>query len=101
VTQAACRLQQVISRYRRDIALLRGEMDTIDLRDDDIAVLIWAPQDDIRGFINDRRLRVKLLEATVDLLQEPPGAAGLGRPLPCWLQTPCGARPRHLRRRRG
>jgi hypothetical protein len=70
MTRTVHRLRDVIDRYRRDIAVVCGEVAVGDLHDDDVAALIWAPRDSVREFVNDRRLRVKILEATVSLLQE-------------------------------
>jgi hypothetical protein len=107
-TETARRLQRVIDRYRRDIALLRGDVNPVDLRHDDAAAFIWAPPDDVGGFINDRRLRVKILEATVHLLQESRGNAGPPSQIPACAQGtrrrhPCSddpaRRPRRRRRR--
>jgi hypothetical protein len=71
MTTTTKHLRDAIERYRRDIAVLCGAVDAGDLNADDVAVLLWTPRHGVREFVNDRRLRVKILEATVDLLREP------------------------------
>lgn len=66
-----------IERYQRDLALMRGEVDPIEGDLDDRATLErFAAADDKEGLMSDRKLRIKTLQATVEILRE--DAAELG-----------------------
>lgn len=68
---AIARLDRVIARYERDLALLTGKLVPIRGDVDDLIILeYFAASDDPQGLISDRRLRIKTLEATIGLLQE-------------------------------
>ncbi len=70
-SDAIVRLDRVIARYERDLALLTGKLVPIHGDVDDLIILeYFTASDDPGGLINDRRLRIKTLEATIDLLRE-------------------------------
>jgi hypothetical protein len=65
------RVERTIDRYRRDVGLLTGQIVPISVDLDDLALLDFvglsvAPE----KLINDRKLRIKTLEATLDMLRE-------------------------------
>ena len=70
-TAAMARVERSIDRYRRDVGLLTGRIVPISVDLDDLALLDFAgfsvaPEE----IINDRKLRIKTLEATLDMLRE-------------------------------
>ncbi|MDQ7829846.1 MAG: ATP-binding protein [Armatimonadota bacterium] len=70
-------LRRTIGRYRRDLELMRGQAapDPDDL--DDLAILErFARSQDPEGLVADRMLRVKTLEATLQILEEDLPAPG-------------------------
>ncbi len=70
-SRAIAHLDRVIARYERDLALLTGKLVPIRGDIDDLIILeYFAANNDPQGLINDRRLRIKTLQATIDLLQE-------------------------------
>ncbi|MGQ0548830.1 MAG: hypothetical protein ACT4PY_04070 [Armatimonadota bacterium] len=64
-------IEQALERYKRDLGLMTGRL-TPSLTDiDDGAImdrLAWS--EDQHGLISDRRLRIKTLEAMLELLRE-------------------------------
>lgn len=64
-------IEQALERYRRDLDLMTGSVAPSDTNIDDLAILDrFAWSDDQDELINDRRLRIKTLEAMLDLLRE-------------------------------
>lgn len=64
-------VRRAIDRYRRDLALMLGELDPIEGDLDDLAILErYAGAADKDTLISDRKLRIKTLEATLDILRE-------------------------------
>lgn len=64
-------IRQTIERYRRDLALMVGEIEPTDGDLDDLAILEqYEAAHDKESFITDRKLRIKTLEATLDILRE-------------------------------
>ncbi|MGH2372671.1 MAG: hypothetical protein ACRDIC_04220 [bacterium] len=64
-------LEESLERYRRDLKLMTGRAAPSPTNIDDLAILDrFALSDDQPGLISDRRLRIKTLEAMLDLLRE-------------------------------
>jgi len=64
-------IRQTIDRYRRDLDLMLGEVEPTDGDLDDLAILEqYAAAHDKEGVISDRKLRIKTLEATLEILRE-------------------------------
>ena len=64
-------IEESLERYRRDLKLMTGRVAPSPTNIDDLAILDrFALSDDRYGLISDRRLRIKTLEAMLDLLQE-------------------------------
>ncbi|MGH2425643.1 MAG: ATP-binding protein [bacterium] len=64
-------IRQTIDRYRRDLGLMLGEIDPTEGDLDDIAILEqYHAADDKEAEISDRKLRIKTLEATLEILRE-------------------------------
>lgn len=64
-------IRQTIDRYRRDLALMIGEIEPTDGDLDDLAILEqYEGAHDREGVISDRKLRIKTLEATLEILRE-------------------------------
>lgn len=64
-------IRQTIDRYRRDLGLMLGEIDPAEGDLDDIAILEqYHAADDKDAEISDRKLRIKTLEATLEILRE-------------------------------
>ncbi|MGH2405323.1 MAG: hypothetical protein ACRDGN_12820 [bacterium] len=64
-------IEQALERYRRDLDLMTGSVAPSDTNVDDLAILDrFAWSDDQHELINDRRLRIKTLEAMLALLRE-------------------------------
>jgi serine/threonine-protein kinase RsbW len=64
-------IRQTIDRYRRDLALMVREIEPIDGDLDDLAILEqYEGADDKESFITDRKLRIKTLEATLEILRD-------------------------------
>lgn len=65
--------ERALARYKRDLALMLGTLAPAHPDVDDLATLeCFASSDDPQGMINDRKLRIKTLEATIALLREIP-----------------------------
>lgn len=63
-------IEQSLERYRRDLGLMTGRLEPSPTNLDDHAILDrYSWSDDQPGLINDRRLRIKTLEAMLDLLR--------------------------------
>lgn len=64
-------IRRTIDRYQRDLALMRGEAEPIDDDLDDLAILErFEAAEDRETLINDRKLRIKTLQATLEILRE-------------------------------
>jgi hypothetical protein len=64
-------IQESLDRYRRDLRLMTGRTTPNPTNIDDLAILDrFALSDDQSGLISDRRLRIKTLEAMLELLRE-------------------------------
>lgn len=64
-------IRRTIDRYQRDLALMLGEVEPIEGDLDDRAILErHAEADDKEGLISDRKLRIKTLQATLEILRE-------------------------------
>lgn len=64
-------IRRTIDRYQRDLALMLGELEPLEGDLDDRAILErYAEAEDKEGFISDRKLRVKTLQATLEILRE-------------------------------
>lgn len=64
-------VRRTIERYQRDLALMLGQVDPIDGDLDDLAILErFAASEDKESLISDRKLRIKTLEATLEILRE-------------------------------
>lgn len=67
-------IRRTIDRYQRDLALMRGEVEPLEGDLDDRAILErYAGADDKEGLISDRKLRIKTLQATLEILKEDGG----------------------------
>ncbi len=74
--RAMAHVERAIGRYTRDLALLTGRLVPIHVDLDDLALLDFVRSSaDPRAVINDRMLRIKTLEATLELLREFDAAA--------------------------
>lgn len=68
-------IRRTIDRYQRDLALMLGEIDPQDGDLDDLAILErFQATEDKDSLISDRKLRIKTLEATLEILREDVGA---------------------------
>ncbi len=64
-------IRRTIDRYQRDLALMRGETEPHSDDIDDLAILErFEASNDREMLINDRKLRIKTLQATLDILRE-------------------------------
>jgi hypothetical protein len=67
------RVRQAIARYRRDLALLGGRLLPMSVNIDDLLFLEFISlTKNPKDVVNDRMIRIKTLEATLDLLTEEP-----------------------------
>lgn len=70
-TAAVVRVRQTLERYRRDVALLGGRLVPMCVDIDDLLFLEFISlSENPREIVNDRLIRIKTLEATLDLLSE-------------------------------
>src|SRR3989442_4981434 len=70
-------LRRTIDRYERDLALMLGDVEPIEGDLDDRAILErFAEADDKEGLVGDRKLRIKTLQATLEILKEDMSEAG-------------------------
>lgn len=64
-------IRRAIERYKRDLALMRGEVEPIEGDLDDLAIVErFEAAEDKKRLISDRKLRVKTLQATLEILRE-------------------------------
>ena len=64
-------IRRTIDRYERDLALMLGDVEPIEGDLDDQAILErFAGADDKEGLVGDRKLRIKTLQATLEILKE-------------------------------
>lgn len=64
-------LRQTIHRYQRDVELMTGELSPAPDNLDDLTIMeAFAAAGDKESLISDRKLRIKTLEATLEILQE-------------------------------
>jgi len=64
-------IRRTIDRYQRDLALMLGQLEPLEGDLDDRAILErYAETEDKEGLISDRKLRIKTLQATLDILRE-------------------------------
>ncbi len=64
-------IRRTIDRYQRDLALMLGEADPVDQDLDDLAIMErYHAADDKDTLISDRKLRIKTLQATLEILRE-------------------------------
>ncbi len=64
-------IRRTIDRYQRDLALMRGEIEPHDNDIDDLAILErFEASNDKEMLVNDRKLRIKTLQATLEILRE-------------------------------
>lgn len=76
-SDAIAHVERAVARYTRDLALLSGRLIPIRANLDDLALLdLVASSPEPRTILNDRKLRVKTLEATLELLRESGQAGG-------------------------
>ncbi len=72
-------IRRTIDRYQRDLALMLGETDPIDEDLDDLAIMErFLAADDKESLISDRKLRIKTLQATLEILREDVGEEQFG-----------------------
>lgn len=85
-TPAIIHVERAIDRYNRDLALLTGRLVPMRVDLDDLAFLDSITLSlDPQAIVNDRKLRIKTLEATLDMLRETAGYAS-GRVV--WRRVP-------------
>jgi hypothetical protein len=64
-------INRAVARYERDLGLLTGKIVPIRGDVDDLMILeSFMTSGDQQQFLSDRRLRIKTLEATIELLRE-------------------------------
>jgi hypothetical protein len=64
-------VRRTIDRYKRDLALMQGDVEPIGHDLDDLAILErFEAAEDKETLINDRKLRIKTLQATLEILRE-------------------------------
>jgi hypothetical protein len=64
-------LKQTIHRYQRDVQLMTGQISPSSENLDDLTIMeAFAAARDKDSLIGDRKLRIKTLEATLEILQE-------------------------------
>jgi hypothetical protein len=69
-------IRRKIDRYKRDLALMRGDIEPSDEHLDDRAILErFAETEDKKGLIGDRKLRIKALQAMLEELLKEDGEA--------------------------
>jgi len=67
-------IRRAIDRYQRDLALMLGEAEPMDEDLDDLAIMErFLAADDKESLISDRKLRIKTLQATLEILREDMG----------------------------
>lgn len=69
--RAISHLKQTIHRYQRDVQLMMGRLSPSPANIDDLTIMeAFAAAADKENLISDRKLRIKTLEATLEILQE-------------------------------
>jgi anti-sigma regulatory factor (Ser/Thr protein kinase) len=64
-------IRKTLRRYERDLALMQGRTRPSDSDLDDLAILErFASTEDRDSLINDRKLRIKTLQATLEILRD-------------------------------
>jgi len=72
-------IRRTIDRYKRDLALMLGEAEPIDEDLDDLAIMErFLASGDKESLISDRKLRIKTLQATLEILREDVGEEQVG-----------------------
>jgi len=72
-------IRRTIDRYQRDLALMQGDTEPMDEDLDDLAILErFQASDDKESLISDRKLRIKTLQATLEILREDVGEEQAG-----------------------
>ncbi len=72
-------IRRRIDRYQRDLALMRGDVEPIEDDIDDLAILErFQAAKGKESLINDRKLRIKTLQATLEILREDEGDGPFG-----------------------
>jgi len=72
-------IRRTIDRYKRDLALMLGEAEPIDEDLDDLAIMErFLASHDKESLISDRKLRIKTLQATLEILREDVGEEQVG-----------------------
>jgi len=72
-------IRRTIDRYQRDLALMLGEAEPIDEDLDDLAIMErFQASADKESLISDRKLRIKTLQATLEILREEAGEEQAG-----------------------
>lgn len=69
--QTIAHIRRTIDRYRRDVGLMLGEIEPADGDVDDLAIRErFQASENKKRLISDYKLRIKTLEATLDILRE-------------------------------
>ncbi len=64
-------IRRVIDRYQRDLALMLGKAEPLAADLDDLAIMErYNAADDKKMLVSDRKLRIKTLQATLEILRE-------------------------------
>jgi len=64
-------IRRTIDRYQRDLSLMLGQTEPLDEDLDDLAIMErFLAADDKESLISDRKLRIKTLQATLEILRE-------------------------------
>lgn len=64
-------IRRTIDRYQRDLSLMLGQTEPLDEDLDDLAIMErFQAADDKESLISDRKLRIKTLQATLEILRE-------------------------------
>lgn len=72
-------IRRTIDRYQRDLALMQGDAEPIDEDLDDLAIMErFLASADKDSLISDRKLRIKTLQATLEILREDVGEEQAG-----------------------
>ncbi|HXF81367.1 MAG TPA: ATP-binding protein [bacterium] len=72
-------IRRTIDRYQRDLALMQGEAQPLEEDLDDLAIMErFLASADKERLISDRKLRIKTLQATLEILREDMGEEQAG-----------------------
>jgi hypothetical protein len=64
-------IRRTIDRYQRDLSLMLGQTEPLDEDLDDLVIMErFLAADDKESLISDRKLRIKTLQATLEILRE-------------------------------